>query len=427
MALIVQKYGGTSVNGCDQIRLVADKIIHMQQAGHGMVIVVSAMAGETDRLFDLAKSLMPEPDSQALAVLLSTGEQKSIALLSMALLAKGCANRTYTGAQLPILTDSVYSKAAILAIDTRRIHADLAAGYVVVVAGFQGVDAEGTLTTLGRGGSDTTAVALAAALKADECQIYTDVEGIYTVDPRIVPTAQRMHQVGVAPLLEMASSGAKVMQNRALEWAGRHQVPLRVLSTFEEGTGTLILTEGKLPEHPAISGIAFYRDETRFSIQGISEGPGGLAQWLGPLSEARIEIDMIAQSFHNHQGTLSFSLPERDADQALTILTAVATRLGVGTIEVDRDLAKLAIIGVGVRSDTQILATLLQVLASASMAVRWLCVSEIRLCVLMDRAFLNEAVCLLEQTFFGTVTTMENHKSNKEKERDNVNLNKTCG
>jgi len=427
MALIVQKYGGTSVGGIDQIHLVADKIILAQQAGHKLVVVVSAMVGETDRLLDLAKSFMVDPEPRALAILLSTGEQKSIALLNIALAAKGCATRAYTGAQLPILTDSAYNRANILGIDTHRIHADLAAGYVVVVAGFQGVDSEGTLTTLGRGGSDTTAVALAAALEADECQIYTDVEGIYTVDPRIVPTATPMSEIGLSPILEMASSGAKVMQNRALEWAGRHQVPLRVLSTFHEGSGTVILTQGKLPEHPVVSGIAFSRDEAHFLIRGIPQGSEGLAQLLLPLSEAHIEIDMMVQSLHDHQIDLSFSVHQRDMQQTLTMIQEVATRLGAGTIRVDSEIAKLAVVGVGVRSDLQVLATMLQVLAEASIPVLWLCASEMRLCVLIDRAFLSLGVRLLEQAFFSSVQTMENHNSHKEEEKDNVNFNEACG
>lgn len=426
MALIVQKYGGTSVGGMDRIRFVADKIIQTQQAGHALVVVVSAMAGETDRLLDLAQSLVPEPNPQALAMLLSTGEQKSSALLTIALEAKGCMTRAYTGAQLPILTDSVYNKASILGVDVSRIEADLAAGYVVVVAGFQGVDAEGVLTTLGRGGSDTTAVALAAALEADECQIYTDVEGIYTVDPRIVPTANRMSNIALSSILEMASTGAKVMQNRALEWAGRHQVPLRVLSTFQEGSGTVIVTQGKLSEHPVVSGIAFSRDEAHFVVQGIPQGSEGLAQLLLPLSQAHIEMDMMVQSSHDHQIDLSFSLHQRDAQQALTIIQDLLRRLAVGSVRVDSEMAKLAIIGMGVRSDLQVLTKFLAVLAEASIPVLGLCASEIRLSVLIDRAFLDLGICLLEKAFFSS-ETMEIHKSYDKKEKDNVNFNQTRG
>jgi aspartate kinase len=427
MALIVQKYGGTSVGGLDQIHRVADKIIQAQQAGHKLVVVVSAMAGETDRLVDLAQSFRVDPDPRALAILLSTGEQKSIALLNIALAAKGCATRAYTGAQLPILTDSAYNRANIVGIDTHRIQADLAAGYVVVVAGFQGVDSEGTLTTLGRGGSDTTAVALAAALEADECQIYTDVEGIYTVDPRIVSVATPMSEIGLSPILEMASSGAKVMQNRALEWAGRYQVPLRVLSTFHEGSGTVILTQGKLPEHPVVSGIAFSRDEAHFFIGGIPQGSSVLAQLLLPLSEAHIEIDMMVQSLQDDHINLGFSVHQRDVQQTLRMIQAVATRHGAGTIRVNSEIAKLAVVGVGVRSDLQVLATMLRVLAEASIPVLWLCASEMRLCVLIDRAFLSLGLRLLEQAFFSSVQTMENHNSQKEKEKDDVNFNQTCG
>ncbi|MBP9764478.1 MAG: aspartate kinase, partial [Gammaproteobacteria bacterium] len=296
MALIVQKFGGTSVGNIECIRQVAEKVIKTREAGHDLVVVVSAMAGETDRLVHLAQKLSQLPNPREFDVLLSTGEQVVIALLSLALLERGCPARSYTGAQVHIRTDSAHNKARILGIDGSKILSDLKAGKVVVVAGFQGMDEMGNITTLGRGGSDTTAVALAAALEADECQIYTDVDGVYTADPKIVGDARRMSQVTVEEMLEMASNGAKVMQIRAVEFAGKYHVPVRVLPTFQEGTGTLIIADEANMQHPAVSGIAFNQDEAKLVIYGVPNKPGIAAHILGSMSDVHIEVDMIVQT-----------------------------------------------------------------------------------------------------------------------------------
>jgi aspartate kinase len=360
MALIVQKYGGTSVGSIDRIRSVADRIIQTQKAGHAMVVVVSAMAGETDHLLALAHSLNPDPDPRELAVLLSTGEQRSIALLSLALLEQGCPARSYTGTQVPIYTDSVYNKANILAIDESRIRADLSLGLVVVVAGFQGIDQNGHITTLGRGGSDTTAVALAAALKADECQIYTDVAGIHTIDPRFVPKAALMAEIDIRQMLEMASTGAKVMQNRALSLAAQHRVPLRVLSSFEEGDGTVIIETDRSEQAVVVSGLAFSRDEARFLIQGIEARSGLMADLLDALSAAHIEIDMIVQSESNLETgyqDVAFTVHQRERPMVLSIIENFMMSGAIRRFCINDQMAKLAIIGIGLRSDLQNLST----------------------------------------------------------------------
>ena len=295
MALIVQKYGGTSVGSTERIAAVAEKVMATQSQGHNVVVVVSAMSGETNRLVALAKSIADPPNAREFDVLLATGEQVTISLLSRALEARGCQARSYTGAQVQILTDSAHTKARILEIDDQRLRADLAQGTVVVVAGFQGIDAVGNITTLGRGGSDTTAVALAAALKADECQIYTDVDGVYTTDPRVVPQARRLEKICFEEMLEMASLGSKVLQIRAVEFASKYNVPLRVLSSFVEGPGTLIAPEDETMEQALISGIAFNRDEAKLTIIGVEDKPGIAAHILGPVADANIEVDMIVQ------------------------------------------------------------------------------------------------------------------------------------
>ena len=297
MALLVQKFGGTSVGTTERIEAVADKVCQFRKDGHDVVVVVSAMSGETNRLIALANDIMEDPVPREMDVLVSTGEQVTIALLSMALNERGQKARSYTGAQVRILTDSYHNKARIEDIDAHRMRADLDAGRVVVVAGFQGVDAEGNITTLGRGGSDTTAVALAAALKADECQIYTDVDGVYTTDPRVVDNARRLDTITFEEMLEMASQGSKVLQIRSVEFAGKYNVPLRVLSSFKDGPGTLITVEDEVDmEKPVISGIAFTRDEAKIIVRGAPDTPGIAYKILGPVSAANIEVDMIVQN-----------------------------------------------------------------------------------------------------------------------------------
>jgi len=329
MALIVQKYGGTSVATPERIEHVAEKVMATRQRGDAVVVVVSAMSGETDRLMGLAHKIAEQPEARELDVLLSTGEQVTIALLAMALQKRGCPARSYTGPQVRILTDSVHNKARIREIDEAAVRNDLNAGRVVVVAGFQGVDENGNITTLGRGGSDTTGVALAAALKADECQIYTDVDGVYTTDPRVVPNARRLERITFEEMLEMASLGSKVLQIRSVEFAGKYNVPLRVLSTFTEGKGTLITFEDPQMEEAVVSGIAFNRDEAKLTVIGVPDQPGIAHRILGPIADANIEVDMIIQNIAEDATTdVTFTVHRRDYAQAMEILQRAAKTLG---------------------------------------------------------------------------------------------------
>ncbi len=429
MALIVQKYGGTSVAGIPQIQNVAARIRESHAAGHQLVVVVSAMAGETDRLLALAQSLGASPDPRSLDLLLSTGEQQSVALLSLALVATGCPNTAYTGPQVPIQTNPIHTRARILAIDPERIQADLALGRVVIVAGFQGLSPEGDVTTLGRGGSDTTAVALAAVLGADECQIYTDVAGVYTVDPQIVAKAQFLEQMGVEALLEMASSGAKVVQHHALAIAAAHEVPLRVLSSFETGSGTVVHSAAVSLKHAHLSALALGADQ----VQCLIEAPvsaTSMVDWLLSLSQAHIELDMLAQSIVADRIRLTFSIHQRERHQTLALLRdcfALQKDLSVAApiLHVQDQLAKLAIVGTGLRSDPQIRGTLLSVLQQAGIPIQGLCVSESRVCVLIHQAHLKQGAALLQEAFFESLETYDN--SHQEEERDNVNFNETCG
>jgi len=352
MALIVQKYGGTSVGSAERIGHVADKVIDWRKRGNDVVVVVSAMSGETNRLLDLAAAVTDHPVPRELDVLLATGEQVTIALLSMALEKRGCAARSYTGTQVHIRTDSAYNKARIREIDDKRIRGDLGEGRVVVVAGFQGVDEDGNITTLGRGGSDTTAVALAAALKADECQIYTDVDGVYTTDPRVVPDARRLDRITFEEMLEMASLGSKVLQIRSVSFAGRYNVPLRVLSSFEEGEGTLITYEEDEMEDALISGIAFNRDEAKLTVLGVPDKPGVAHQLLGPVADANIEVDMIVQNIAPDGATtdFTFTVHRNDYEKALSILNRIATELGAREVTGDNRIVKISLVGVGMRS-----------------------------------------------------------------------------
>ena len=351
MALIVQKYGGTSVGDVERIENVAQKVITSRDAGHDVVVVVSAMSGETNRLVGLANQISEQPDPREMDVLVSTGEQVTIALLSMALNKRGYPARSYTGAQVHIRTDSAFTKARIKDIDEAKVRTDLNAGRVVVVAGFQGVDEQGNITTLGRGGSDTTAVALAAALKADECQIYTDVDGVYTTDPRVVPSARRLERITFEEMLEMASLGSKVLQIRSVEFAGKYNVPLRVLSSFEDGPGTLISYEEQTMEQPVISGIAFNRDEAKLTILGVPDQPGVAFNILGPVSAANIEVDMIIQNVGADGTTdFTFTLHRNDFSRALKILEQVSRDLGAREVNGDESMVKISLVGVGMRS-----------------------------------------------------------------------------
>jgi len=401
MSLIVQKYGGTSVGTVERIAKVADKIVAKRREGHDLVVVVSAMSGETDRLSALAKQLQARPNVRELDMLLSTGEQATIALLCMALDACGCPARSYTGAQAGILTDSVHSKARIKNIDGTRISDDLAAGLVVVVAGFQGVDNEKNITTLGRGGSDTTAVALAATLKADECQIYTDVDGVYTTDPRVVPDARRLHVVTYEEMLEMASLGAKVLQIRSVEFASKYNVPLRVLSSFDDdGIGTLITAEDKDMEQALISGIAFNRDEAEVTVLGVPDQPGVAYRILGPIGKANIEVDMIIQNVGADGLTdFTFTVHRNDYDRAMDMLQAICQELGAREVIGDTKIVKVSLVGVGMRSHAGIAATMFEALSNEGINIRMISTSEIKISVVIDQKYLELGVRALHDTF----------------------------
>lgn len=401
MALYVQKFGGTSVGSIERIEAVADKVIKFRQEGHDVVVVVSAMSGETNRLIELAKSIDSDPPARELDVLVSTGEQVTIALLSMALNRRGCPARSYTGGQVKILTDNMHAKARILSIDENNIRKDLAAGRVLVVAGFQGVDEEGNITTLGRGGSDTSAVALAAALKADECQIYTDVDGVYTTDPRVEERARRLERITFEEMLEMASLGSKVLQIRSVEFAGKYNVPLRVLSSFEEGPGTLItLEDDDTMEQPVVSGIAFNRDEAKLTVLGVDDVPGVAAQIIGPVSDGNIEVDMIIQNTAQDKTTdFTFTVHRNDYERAKSILEQQVQKLSAREIIGDDSIAKVSIVGVGMRSHAGVASTMFRCLADEGINVQLISTSEIKISVVIDEKYMELAVRALHSAF----------------------------
>jgi len=404
MSLIVQKYGGTSVGNIERIEKVADKVIGWRERGYQVIVVVSAMSGETDRLIGLAKNITPRPDPRELDVLLATGEQVTIALLCIALEKRGCPARSYTGGQARILTDSAFNKARIEDIQGDAIRADLNAGRIVVVAGFQGVDQEGNITTLGRGGSDTTGVALAAALKADECQIYTDVDGVYTTDPRVVPDARRLDRITFEEMLEMASLGSKVLQIRSVEFAGKHNVPLRVLSTFQEGLGTLITFEEAFEVDPMekvlISGIAFNRDEAKVTVLGVPDRPGIAFSILGPVSDANIEVDMIVQNVgRDSTADFTFTVHRNDYERTLEILRQHTAQLGVREVSGDNKIAKLSLVGIGMRSHAGVASRMFQTLAQEGINIRMITTSEIKISVVIDEKYLELGVRALHEAF----------------------------
>lgn len=401
MALIVQKFGGTSVGSIERIEQVADKVKKFRDAGDDLVVVLSAMSGETNRLIDLAKQISDQPVSRELDVIISTGEQVTIALLAMALIKRGVPAVSYTGAQVRILTDSAHSKARILQIDDQKIRADLKAGRVVVVAGFQGVDELGNITTLGRGGSDTTGVALAAALKADECQIYTDVDGVYTTDPRVVSQAQRLDKITFEEMLEMASLGSKVLQIRAVEFAGKYNVPLRVLHSFKEGPGTLItIDEEETMEQPIISGIAFNRDEAKLTIRGVPDTPGVAFKILGPISGGNIEVDMIVQNVaHDNTTDFTFTVHRNDYQAALQVLENTASQIGARQVVGDTKIAKVSIVGVGMRSHAGVASRMFEALAKDNINIQMISTSEIKVSVVIEEKYLELAVRALHTAF----------------------------
>ena len=405
MALIVQKYGGTSVADPERIRNVARRVARARAHGQQVIVVVSAMSGETNRLIALAKEIMPEPDPRELDVLVATGEQVTIALLSMALMDLGVKAKSYTGAQVRILTDDAHTKARILQIDEDRIRADLNDGNVVVVAGFQGVDEQGNITTLGRGGSDTTGVALAAALHADECQIYTDVDGVYTTDPRVVPEARRLKSITFEEMLEMASLGSKVLQIRSVEFAGKYKVRLRVLSSFEEdGEGTLITFEDdeENMEQPIISGIAFNRDEAKITVLGVPDRPGIAYQILGPIADANIDVDIIIQNTGADGTTdFTFTVHKTELNNAIGILKALQTKgdLQARAIVGDDKTAKVSVVGVGMRSHVGIASQMFRTLAEEGINIQMISTSEIKISVVIDEKYMELAVRVLHKAF----------------------------
>lgn len=403
MALIVQKYGGTSVANPERIRHVARRVARYKAMGHQVVVVVSAMSGETNRLIGLAKELMAEPHPRELDMMVSTGEQVTIAMTAMALIDLGIKAKSYTGAQVKILTDNAHTKARILNIDQVNLKADLDAGYVCVVAGFQGVDEDGNITTLGRGGSDTTGVALAAALNADECQIYTDVDGVYTTDPRLVPEARRLKSITFEEMLELASQGSKVLQIRSVEFAGKYKVKLRVLSSFEdEGDGTLItFEEDNTMEQPIISGIAFNRDEAKITVLGVPDKPGIAYQILGPIAEANIDVDMIIQNTGADGTTdFTFTVHKNEMNKALGILKdKVQGHISAREINGDDKIAKVSIVGVGMRSHVGIASQMFRTLAEEGINIQMISTSEIKIAVVVEEKYLELAVRVLHKAF----------------------------
>lgn len=401
MALYVQKYGGTSVGSVERIQQVADKVKGFRDQGHDIVVVVSAMSGETNRLISMANEIQDKPSPREMDVLVSTGEQVTIALLCMALSERQCPARSYTGGQVKIQTDSSHTKARIQNIDVDNMRRDLNGGRVVVVAGFQGVDDEGNITTLGRGGSDTTGVALAAALKADECQIYTDVDGVYTTDPRVVDNARRLNEITFEEMLEMASLGSKVLQIRAVEFAGKYNVPLRVLHSFKEGPGTLITTESEdTMEQPVISGIAFNRDEAKLTITGVPDVPGVASKILGPISDSNVEVDMILQNVSAEGLTdFTFTVHRNDYDQAFETIKTIAKSLNAKGAIGSEKIAKVSIVGVGMRSHAGVASRMFESLANENINIQMISTSEIKVSVVIDEKYLELAVRALHSTF----------------------------
>lgn len=400
MALIVQKYGGSSVGNLDRIHAVADKVIHTKKMGHDVVVVVSAMYGETDRLIRLANSLTQYPNPREYDVLISTGEQISMALLSMALNDKAHPARSFTGSQIGIRTDNVFTKARILNVKTELIREELNEGRIVVIAGFQGMNEFGEITTLGRGGSDTTAVAIAAALKADECQIYTDVDGVYTTDPHILPTARLIPKISFEEMLEMASLGAKVLQMRSVELASKHQMPIRVLSSFSDGPGTLVTFEDKVMHKNSVSGIAFNREEAIISLSGVSRKIGIEGLILDKLSEAHIEVDMIAQNA-TAQDTIdfTFTVNRREYLKASKIIEELTNELGVITVKTNAKVAKLSLVGIGLRSHADVGSMMFKTLGNANIPIQMITTSEIKISVVLDEALLERAVAAIHHAF----------------------------
>lgn len=400
MALIVQKYGGTSVGNLERIECVAQRVKATREAGNDVVVVLSAMGGETDRLLEMARQVSGNPTRRELDVLLSTGEQVSIALLCMSLAAKGCAARSFTGGQARIRTDASHTKARIQGIDVDALRAALAQSHVAVVAGFQGVDEAGNITTLGRGGSDTTAVALAAALEARECQIYTDVDGVYTSDPRVVPEARRLDTLTFEEMLELASLGARVLQTRAVEFASKYNVTLRVLSSFEEGEGTLITSEEATMEQPLIAGVAFNQDEAKLTVKGVPDRPGIAAALLCPIAEADIDVDMIVQNVSEDGTTdVTFTVHRNEYQAAFELLKGLSRDMDAREVTGDERIAKISLVGVGMRSHAGIASRMFEALAAEGINIQMISTSEIKISVVVDEKYLELGVRALHAAF----------------------------
>lgn len=400
MALYVEKFGGTSVGNVERINAVATKVAKQNRAGHQMVVVVSAMSGETNRLLGLANEISNQPPARELDVLLSTGEQVTIALLCMAFNQIGVEARSYTGSQVKILTDNVHGKARIVDIDASPIKSDLDQGRVVVVAGFQGVDAENNITTLGRGGSDTTAVALAVAIKADECKIYTDVDGVYTADPRVVKDARRLDSITFEEMLELASLGTKVLQIRSIEFASKYKVPLRVLSSFEEGLGTLITDEENTVEQPLISGITSSKDEAKVTVRGVPDKPGIAHQILGVIADAHINVDMIIQNISEEGLTdFTFTVGGADMQRSIELLQPVVVRMGAQEVVADDNIAKISVVGIGMRSHEGMATSMFKALSEEGINIQMISTSEIKISVTVRKQFTDLAVQTLHGAF----------------------------
>ncbi|MEE9326409.1 MAG: aspartate kinase [Cocleimonas sp.] len=401
--LVVQKYGGTSVGTVERIQEVAKRVVRYRERGDSVVVVLSAMSGETNKLVALIDEINPQGSAREKDVVLSTGEQVTIGLLSLALESMGCPAKSYTGTQAKVITDSAYSKARISKIDGSKIKEDLSAGRVVVVAGFQGVDADGNITTLGRGGSDTTAVALAVALEADECQIYTDVDGVYTTDPRVVPEATHIPKLALEEMLEMASQGSKVLQIRAVEFAYKYNMPIRVLSSFDEGDdgkSTLVTREEDIMEEVLVRGVAFNRDEAQLTVTGVPDQPGVAHKILGPISAANIEVDMIVQNIGKDGTTdFTFTVHRNDYKQAKEILCQTGEKLGAKDCNGDDKIAKVSIIGGGMRSHAGVATQMFESLAKDNINIQLISTSEIKVSVVVDEKYLELAVRSLHDAF----------------------------
>jgi aspartate kinase len=400
MSLIVKKFGGTSVGTLEKIRNVAERVLKAQEAGNDLVVVVSAMAGETNRLVALSKELSETPESREYDVLVSTGEQVTVGLLALAIQALGGKAISFLGHQVKILTDEAHGKARIRSIDDHRIHQELKLGKIVVVAGFQGVDEGGNVTTLGRGGSDTTAVALAAALKADRCEIYTDVDGVFTTDPNMVPHAKKIDRVSFEEMLEMASTGAKVLQIRSVEMAAKFQVPLEVRCSFNENPGTLVTMEDKQMESRMVTGVSYDRNEAKIAVREVPDRPGIASKLFTPVSQASINVDMIVQNVSKAGTTdLTFTVPQSDLAQALAIVKKIAKEIGAKEVETSTDIAKVSVIGLGMRSHAGIAAKMFETLAVENINVQMISTSEIKISVIIDEKYTELAVRVLHDAF----------------------------